>query len=319
MAVNGNFARFASATLAVAIVVLGGLALSGCGSDQKSADTTPRMKNRGNRAATTMPVVANKPSALAGDIMDDILAATDKEHTAGFREPTSQPASRPSKGDRVRFIRLKYNGSFNSWNVNMGRGFDYNLLLKFNEITDFKIAGNTEFIEIPRLARFRKGKAPPFVYMTGRGGITLTPIELRTLRNYCLVEGGMILADCAGGRFDRSFRSMCRRLFPDKQLIDVPDDDPLYNEPFKFPNGAPLLWERNKKRPQGIKHNGAWVVYYHPGNMGQAWKTGGPGANAALFDRACKLGVNIMYYTFTKYLEKHHPGPATRPSGEADR
>ena len=212
---------------------------------------------------------------------------------------------------RVRFIRLKYNGS-STWNVNMGYGYDYNLLLKFNEITGFKIADNTEYKEISRLARFRKGKAPPFVYMTGRGGISLSSRETRILQDYCLIEGGMIVGDSAGGHFDRSFRSMCKKLFPGKHLVDVPDDDPLYREPFLFPNGAPLLWHHSKtnsSRPLGIKHEGTWVVYYHPGDMGDAWKTGSSGSSKAVTDRAYKLGINIMYYTFTRYLNKHHPPP----------
>jgi hypothetical protein len=192
----------------------------------------------------------------------------------------------------------------------MGYGYDYNLLLRFNEITGFKIADNTEYKEVSRLARFRKGKAPPFVYMTGRGGISLSNSELKILRNYCLVEGGMILADSAGGHFDRSFRSICKRLFPGKQLVDVPDDDPLYREPFLFPNGAPPLWHHNNNyRPQGIKHEGTWVVYYHSGDMGDAWRTGHSGSSKAVTDRAYKLGINIMYYTFTRYLNKHHPPP----------
>jgi len=210
---------------------------------------------------------------------------------------------------RVRFIRLKYNGS-STWSVNMGYGYDYNMLLKFNEITGFKIADNTEYKEISRLARFRKGKAPPFVYMTGRGGISLSTRETKILRNYCLVEGGMILADSAGGHFDHSFRRMCQKVFPGKQLVDVPDDDPLYREPFLFPNGAPPLWHHNNRyRPQGIKHEGTWVVYYHSGDMGDAWRTGHSGSSKAVTDRAYKLGINIMYYTFTRYLNKHHPPP----------
>jgi len=207
---------------------------------------------------------------------------------------------------RVRFIRLKYSGG-KDWDVNMGHGKDYNLLIKFSEVTGFKIADNTESKEISRLALFRKGKAPPFVYISGRGGISLSSRETTILRNYCLVEGGMIVADSAGGHFDRSFRSICKRIFPGKELVDVPDDDPLYREPFLFPNGAPLLWHHTKTRPLGIKHEGTWVVYYHSGDMGDAWRTGSSGSSKALADRAYKLGINIMYYTFTRYLNKHHP------------
>ena len=213
---------------------------------------------------------------------------------------------------RVRFIRLKYDGGGDTWKNNMGHGSDYNLLLKFNEITGFKIADNTEYKEISRLARFRKGKAPPFVYMTGKKGISLSNHEYKVLRNYCLVEGGMIVGDSAHPDFDRSFRSMCRRLFEGKELADIPDDDPLYREPFLFPNGAPELWHHTRSkdyRPKGIKHEGAWVVFYHPGDMGDAWKTDHSGAKKSVADRAYKLGINIMYYTFTRYLNKHNPPP----------
>jgi len=207
---------------------------------------------------------------------------------------------------RVRWIRLKYDGG--NWDVNMGHGADYNMLLEFNKLTGFKIADNTEYKEISRLARFRKGKAPPFVYMTGRSGIRLSSREAKILRAYCLVEGGMLFADNAGGHFDHAFRGLCRKVFPGKQLVDIPDDDPLYREPFLFPNGAPPLWHHNNQyRPMGIRHEGRWAVFYHSGDMGDAWKTGHSDASKAVSERAYKLGINIMYYTFTRYLNKHHP------------
>jgi hypothetical protein len=232
--------------------------------------------------------------------------------------PASRPAStsRPARAGQVRFIRLKYSGK--DWDANMGRGLDHNLLVKFNEITGFAIADNTEHKEISRLARFRSGKAPPFVYMTGSGGIKLSRAEVRILRGYCLKEGGMILADSAGGNFAQSFRAMCKMVFPDKKLVDIHDDDPLYSEPFKFVKGAPLLLSK-KSRPQGIKHKGRWMVFYHPGNMGGLWKTGHSGASKALADRAYKLGINIMYYSFTRYLNIHHSKPTTRPGRKADQ
>ena len=111
---------------------------------------------------------------------------------------------------------------------------------------------------------------------------------------------------------------MCKRVFPDKKLVDIPNDDPLYREPFVFPKGPPMLRHHDKKsRPMGISHEGRWVVFYHPGNMGDAWKTGHSGASKAVAASAYKLGVNIMYYSFTRYLEKHHPAPATRPGKRA--
>jgi len=260
------------------------------------------------------PIIWKRPKLTDINVLEDMLEETSEEYQAN-RNIGRLGAGGGSEGGwpygvanaRVRWIRLKYNGD--NWNWNMGHGADYNMLLYFNKITGFKIAPNTEFKEIERLARFRKGKAPPFVYMTGTGRIHISARQARVLNRYCLEEGGMIVADSAGGHFESYFFRMCRQVFgPGKPLVDIPDDDPLYREPYAFPNGAPPLWHHHGRyRPLGIKHEGRWVVFYHPGDMGDAWKTGHSGASQTIASRAYRLGINIMYYTFTRYLEKHHP------------
>ena len=72
----------------------------------------------------------------------------------------------------IRFIRLKYNGG--DWDQDMGKGADYNLLIKFHEWTGMKIARETEFREIKRLKYFPHKLSPPFVFMTGMRGINLS-------------------------------------------------------------------------------------------------------------------------------------------------
>jgi hypothetical protein len=204
---------------------------------------------------------------------------------------------------RVRFIRLKYRGT--AWDHNMGFGGDYNLLLKLREVAGFRIAANTEAIEIHRLRRFPKHAAPPFVYITGRGSIPLSSAEQKTLRWYCLEEGGMLFADNAGGHFDRSFRHLLRRVFPELPLVDIASDDVIYQQPFPFPGGAPPLWHHAGRRALGVKHEGRWLVFYHPGDMCDAWKTGHSGASKAVANRAYKLGINVICYAFTQYLALH--------------
>ena len=262
------------------------------------------------------PIIWKRPKLTDINVLEDMLEETSEVYVAN-KNIGRLGAGGGNQGGwpygvanaRVRFIRLKYNGE--NWDWNKGHGGDYNMLLYFNKITGFKIAPNTEHKEIDRLALFRKGKAPPFVYMTGTGRISISARQARALKKYCLEEGGMIVADSAGGAhggFDRYFVNMCRQVFSGMQLVDIPDDDPLYREPFVFPNGAPPLWHHHGRyRPLGIKHEGRWVVFYHPGDMGDAWKTGHSGASKAVASRAYKLGINIMYYTFTRYLEKHHP------------
>ena len=204
----------------------------------------------------------------------------------------------------VRFIRLKYRGG--DWDQDMGKGADYNLLLKFREWTGMKVAKDTEFREIERLKFFPKKKSPPFVFITGRGNINVSDSEVKALRDYCLVEGGMLFIDNGGGHFDGSVKNLLRRVFPGKPLVDISNDDTIYQRPYVFPDGAPPFWHHAGYRAMGIRDEGRWVVFYHPGDINDAWRDDHSGASAEVADQAYKLGVNVMFYAFNQYYHRHY-------------
>jgi len=207
------------------------------------------------------------------------------------------------EGSSIRFIRLKYSGG--DWDQDMGKGADYNLLLKFYSWTGMKVARDTEFREIPRLKMFPKHRAPPFVFMTGMKGINLSEREVKVLRWYCLEEGGMLFIDNGGGNFGSAVRQMIRRVFPGKGLVDIPNDDKIFQEPYIFPDGAPPFWHHDGHRALGVRDEGRWCVFYHPGDVNDAWKDDHSGASDEVADQAYKLGVNIMYYAFCYYYHRH--------------
>ena len=208
------------------------------------------------------------------------------------------------EGSAVRFIRLKYNGG--DWDQDMGKGADYNLLLKFHDWTGMKIAKETEFREIERLKFFPKKRSPPFVFMTGMRGISLSDREVRILRDYCLKEGGMLFIDNGGGHFDGAVKSMLRRVFPGRPLVDIPNDDTIYQRPYVFPDGAPPFWHHAGYRARGVRDEGRWVVFYHPGDINDAWRDDHSGASPEVADQAYKLGVNVMFYAFNQYYRRHY-------------
>jgi hypothetical protein len=144
--------------------------------------------------------------------------------------------------------------------------------------------------------------APPFVYMTGDGDIRVSERDVTVLREY-LMGGGMLFADCGSPRWDAPFRSLAQRLFPGESLTTISDDDPIFQAPFLFANGAPPLWHHGGNRAQGVKFKGRWVIFYHPGDINDAWKTGRSGMDAKLAEGAIEMGVNIVYYSFTEYLK----------------
>ena len=208
------------------------------------------------------------------------------------------------EGAAVRFIRLKYRGG--DWDQDMGRGADYNLLIKFHDWTGLKIARETEAREIPRLKFFPKKKSPPFVFLTGSKGMSVSDSEVKILRDYCEKEGGMLFIDNGGGYFDGQVKALLRRVFPNRPLVDIPNDDAIYQKPYVFPDGAPPFWHHSGYRALGVRDEGRWMVFYHPGDVNDAWKDDHSGATAEVADQAYKLGVNVIYYAFTQYYRRHY-------------
>ena len=205
-------------------------------------------------------------------------------------------------GGKIRFIRLEYRGR--DWDDGMDAHSraDINFLTFLKQEVPFPVARKSESHRISLLTRYPRGFAPPFVYMTGSSSIGTSSRERRVLRDY-LLDGGMLFADAGSWQWDRSFRSFIRGVFPDKRLIDIADDDELFQMPYVFADGAPPLWHHGGFRAMGIKHKGRWCVFYHPGDVNDAWKAGHSGMDAEIADRAFQMGINVMYYSITKYLQ----------------
>lgn len=203
---------------------------------------------------------------------------------------------------KVRFIRLEYRGL--KWDDGMDpvSRADMNFLDEFKKLTGFKIGDRGECHPIRYLAKYDKGYAPPFVYMTGEGGIEVSERDLKILREY-LMEGGMLFADAGSPQFGQAFRRLAPSILPGERLVEIADDDPLFQEPYAFPNGAPPLWHHDGNRALGMKYKGRWAVFYHPGDVNDAWKTGNSGMRKDLAEGAFQMGVNVVYYSFTRYLE----------------
>jgi hypothetical protein len=250
-----------------------------------------------------------RPDPDESDILRETNIETENQYEAqgvegqlgqGGGERGGWPNGMPG---RVRFLRLQYAGG--DWDQDMGTGADYNMLIKFREMTGYAIARNTESIKIHRLKFFPDGKAPPFVFITGMGNVNMTTAEIKVLRNYCLREGGMIFADNGGGSFNGAFRGAMNRVFPDKSWITISNDDPIFRYPYLFPNGAPPLWHHSGRKAVGLRHEGRWICFYHQGDINDAWKTNHSGIDEGLASQAYKMGINVMYYAFTNYLAQH--------------
>lgn len=203
----------------------------------------------------------------------------------------------------VRFIRLEYAGP--DWDDGMDAQSraDMNFLDKFRKMSGgMKTARHSESHPVRMLKKYPKGQAPPFVYMTGSGAINMGSKDVEILRKF-LLEGSMLFADCGSPRWDSSFRSLARQLFPGNSLRVISDDDPIFQIPFTFAHGAPPLWHHGGQNVMGIRVKNRWVVFYHPGDINDAWKTGHSGIEPELAEKAYQTGVNVVYYSFMRYFE----------------
>ena len=203
---------------------------------------------------------------------------------------------------KIRFIRLEHNGA--GWDDGMNQtNADINFLRAFAQATGFKkIANKGESHSIALLAKYPDDGFPPFVYLTGNAGMSrISSADAKILREYCL-KGGMLIGDAGSVKFHQSFLHVMRQVFPDKPLLDIADDDMLYQLPYGFPDGAPAFWHHGGRRALGVKHDGRWCVFYHPGDMNDAWKSQGyTDVTPEMRDAAMNLGINLVYYSFNQW------------------
>ncbi|HDS74089.1 MAG TPA: DUF4159 domain-containing protein [Firmicutes bacterium] len=143
----------------------------------------------------------------------------------------------------------------------------------------------------------------PFLYMTGHGNVRFSDEEVSRLRRY-LASGGFLHADDNYG-LDASFRREIKRVFPDKDLVELPFDHPIYHCWFDFPNGLPKIHEHDGKRPQGfgIFHEGRLVVYYtYETDLGDGWEDQHVHNNPEEKRRsALRMGTNVVVYALTQH------------------
>ncbi len=138
----------------------------------------------------------------------------------------------------------------------------------------------------------------PFLYMTGHGNVRFSPEERLALRRY-LLEGGFLHADDNYG-LDESFRQEMARIFPDRELVELPPEHPVFHAPYEFADGIPKIHEHDGAPPQafGIFHQGRLVVIYtYETDLGDGWED--PDVHEdppEIREDALRMGVNIFVF-----------------------
>ena len=232
--------------------------------------------------------------------------------------------------DVFTFVRIQYSTGGYRWRR---RGGDWrtdypdaelNLSYRLQQMTSMKVdpRGRVLTIEDPELFRY------PFIYIVEPGSLTFADEEVAILRRYLLNGGFLMVDDFWGDDEWENLETEIKRVFPDREIYDIPRTHPVFHCVFDIPNDLSLqlpsigygwdsdpdgvTWETNKPYDRfgtdahirGINDDKGrlCVIICHNTDNGDGWER--EGENQFYFrefseKKAYPLGINIIFYAMT--------------------
>ncbi|MFD1061682.1 DUF4159 domain-containing protein [Winogradskyella litorisediminis] len=170
-------------------------------------------------------------------------------------------------------------------------------LVKFcNDNIETNINESIETVEAGSIDIFQY----PFLHMTGHGNVFFSEDDAENLRKY-LLSGGFLHIDDNYG-MEPFIKKELKKVFPNKDLVEIPKTHPIFNVAYEFPNGLPKIHEHDAKAPQalGIFHENRLVLLFtFESDLGDGWEdqeVHNDPEDVRL--KALKMGANIMKYVF---------------------
>ena len=193
-----------------------------------------------------------------------------------------------------RLARLHYDGGGDWYN---DRDIIPNITNYLNEELNTAFSTQQEIVKASEM----KINDHPFIFLTGHGNITFSNKEAENLRSY-LQKGGFLYADDDYG-MDESFRREIKKVFPDKDLVELPASHKVFNCYFQFDNGIPKIHKHDDKRPQAFaifSDTGRMMVLYtYEANISDGWSNMHDDPQSVR-EKAFRMGANIFYYLLTQ-------------------
>lgn len=193
----------------------------------------------------------------------------------------------------VKIALLKYSGG-GDWYANPT---SLPNLIKFcnsNLKTNIYSEPSTVELSSPEIFNF------PFIHATGHGNIIFSESEAGNLRTY-LEGGGFLHVDDNYG-LDEYFRREMKKVFPKKELIELPPSHPIFHQKYTFNEGLPKIHEHDGKQPQafGLFIDDRMVLFYtYECDLGDGWEDvdvhNDPEETRL---KALKMGANIIQFVF---------------------
>ena len=142
----------------------------------------------------------------------------------------------------------------------------------------------------------------PYLYLTGHGNVRFSEEEITRVRE-TLLRGAFLHADDNYG-MDASFREEIKRVFPNKDFVELPFDHPVFHVFYDFQNGLPKVHEHDGNPPQALgvfDDDRLMILYTFECDLGDGWED--PEVHndpEEIRLKALQMGVNIIYYAMTQ-------------------
>jgi hypothetical protein len=227
---------------------------------------------------------------------------------------SSRPGSEPQTAE-FHFVRLMYSdnglrfGGQERWLTDWPAA-ETHLLGGVRRLTRIDAAEEGRFISIMDDSLFDY----PFLYAVEVGAWSLSDEEAARLRDYLLRGGFLMVDDFHGSREWATFVQGMHKVFPDRPIVDIPPDDPVFhvafdlNEHVQIPGIQSLytgrIYERDGYTPhwRGVydDHGRLMVVINFNMDLGDAWEHADVPEYSLLYTtRAYKYAINYILYAMT--------------------
>ena len=224
---------------------------------------------------------------------------------------------------RVRYSRAPYGSrSSGNWHTDFPDS-DLNLSFRLQQMTSIKVDPDGRVLNLTDKELFDY----PWIYMVEPGRLLLSDEEVAILRKY-LLNGGFLMADDFWGEVQwKNFYDEMKRVYPERELTEVPMEHPIFHGIFDL-NGpknklqVPNIWQGRNTQYDGVTweyHDGEecievhikaisddkgrmMVIATHNTDNVDGWER--EGEDDYFFHRFSEnisfpLGINIIFYAMT--------------------
>jgi hypothetical protein len=271
-------------------------------------------------------MAADQPSPTNFGIKDGSMPEDPREagRNGQFLDFPTWPVSKELPNDLFTFCRLRHNSQKSGRRRNGGGDWltdypdaDLNFSYRLQQLTSLQVSPKGAVVDInPEQMRHY-----PFIYMIEPGHITLTDEEAKTMRDY-MMNGGFIMVDDFWGeeQWD-NFYSALKQIFPDREPQELPLEHEIFHMvfPLKVKPQIPSVNAALEGRSQGItfEREDAKSPHYraifddekrivmmicHNTDLGDGWEEEGtdPWYFREFSEKyAYPLGINIIFYALS--------------------